>query len=93
MDDQARYENAKKRVEEIKGFYSHLAVYLLVNAGLLIINLVTSPGDYWFGFPLAAWGIGVVVHGISVFGIGRLWGPDWESRKIRELMDKHQDSQ
>ena len=33
MDEQARYERAKKRVEEIKGFYSHLIVYVIVNIG------------------------------------------------------------
>ncbi len=39
-----KYEKAKKRVEEIKGFYSHLFVYIAVNIVLVIINLVTSPG-------------------------------------------------
>ena len=31
-----RYEMAKKRVEELRAFYSHLFVYLAVNAGLLL---------------------------------------------------------
>jgi len=39
-----KYEKAKKRVEEIKGFYSHLIVYICVNIVLVIINLIVSPG-------------------------------------------------
>ena len=88
MDEQERYERARKRVEDIKGFYTHLVVYVLVNLGLFILNLVTERGQYWFFFPLIGWGIGLVAHGVSVFGPGWFWGPDWEDRKIKELMDK-----
>ena len=52
MDEQARYEKAKKRVEELKGFYSHLGVYLLVNTALFLINIVTSRDHFWFFWPL-----------------------------------------
>lgn len=88
MDENASYERAKKRVEEIKGFYVHFTVYLLVNAGLFIINMLTDPGELWFRWPLLGWGIGVAIHAISVFGVGHLWGPEWEARKIRDIMDR-----
>lgn len=88
MDEQAKYERAKKRVEELKGFYSHLTVYVLVNLGLLILNLLTSPHSLWFFWPLFGWGIGVVAHAVSTFAPGRFWGTEWEERKIRQLMDK-----
>lgn len=88
MDDQARYERAKKRVEEIKGFYSHISVYVLVNLALLIINLLTSPHHFWFFWPLFFWGIGIVAHAVSVFGSGKFWGQEWEERKIKEIMDR-----
>lgn len=88
MDDQSRYESAKKRVEEIKGFYVHFAIYILVNAGLFILNVMTDSYQYWFKWPLFGWGIGVAAHAISVFGVGHLWGPDWEARKIKQIMDR-----
>ena len=88
MDEQVRYERARKRVEDIKGFYTHLTVYVLVNLGLLTLNLLTSPNELWFYWPLLGWGIGVAAHAVSVFGPGLMWGPEWEERKIRELMDK-----
>jgi len=88
MDDQAGYERAKKQVRKLKGFYQHLAVYLLVNALLFVINLVTSSSALWFYWPLFGWGIAIVIHAASVFGGGRLWGKEWEERRIKELMDK-----
>jgi len=93
MDEQARYEKARKRVEEIKGFYTHLLTYVIVNLGLFILNLVTSPGSFWFFWPLFCWGIGVLAHGWSVFGPRRFWGSEWEERKIKELMRKEQEGE
>ena len=88
MDDQAGYERAKKRVEDIRGFYHHLLIYVLVNAFLFVLNILTSPGDLWFYWPLLLWGIGIVAHAASVFASGGLWGKDWEERKIKQLMEK-----
>jgi len=88
MDEQAKYEKAKKRVEDIKGFYSHLLVYIFVNLFLILFNLIASSDHYWFWWPLLGWGVGVVAHGVSVFGIRGILGPGWEQRKIREILEK-----
>lgn len=88
MDEQERYEKARKRVEEIKGFYSHLIVYVLVNCGLIALNLLTTPESRWFYWPLIGWGIGLIAHAASVFGFAGLFGPEWEQKKIREIMEK-----
>ena len=86
--EQEIYEKAKRRVEEIRSFYSHLFVYLAVNAGLFLLNIITSPRHLWFYWPLIGWGIGLSIHGLSVFGTQRLLGKDWEEKKIREIMKK-----
>ena len=46
-----RYQQARKRVEEIKGFYTHLVIYLVVNAFLFAIDLIGG-GNWWFYWPL-----------------------------------------
>jgi hypothetical protein len=75
-------------MEEIRGFYTHLVVYVLVNLFLLVLNVLTSRGDWWFYWPLFGWGIGVVAHAFSVFSGFGVWGKDWEERKIKELMNR-----
>lgn len=86
--EQETYERAKKRVEELKSFYSHLFVYLAVNVGLFLLNILTHPRHLWFYWPLIVWGIALSIHGLSVFGTQKMLGKDWEERKIRDLMEK-----
>ena len=86
MNDQVAYEDAKERVKELRGFYQHLVAYVLINVFLFVVNVLTSPGSWWFYWPLFGWGIGIVAHGASVFWGGGPWGKAWEEQKIRELM-------
>ena len=90
MYNQDRYQRARHRVQQIRGFYIHLIVYLLVNGGLFLLDLLISPGTFWFYWPLLGWGIGLVVHVIAVFGAGHWFGHAWEEREIRRIMDKEQ---
>jgi hypothetical protein len=86
-EQDARYKQAKERVEEVKGFYAHLAVYAIVNAGLFLINLAAGGGHWWFYWPLVGWGVGLAIHAVMVFAIEGPRGRAWEERKIRELME------
>ena len=90
-----KYEAARKRVEEIKAFYSHLIVYVIVIGALTIINLVTQIGDsyknLWFLYPLGFWGFGLLWHAISTFVFNRKGPGTWENRKIKEVMDQMED--
>lgn len=88
LEQSPEYRAARCQVRKLRGFYAHLSVYLAVNAGLLIINLFSSPGRLWVVWPLAGWGIGVVIHGASVFLGGRVLGREWEERKIREILGR-----
>ena len=87
-EQEARYQNAKRRVETLKGFYVHLTVYVLVNLLLFTINVLTSPESLWFFWPLLGWGIALALHALRVFGTGRSLGAEWQERKIDELMEK-----
>ena len=86
--EQERYYQAKKRVEEISGFYVNLIAYIVFNVFFLILNLVTSPNELWFYLPLVGWGVGVLFHGMKVFNYAPFLSKVWEERKIKELMDK-----
>jgi hypothetical protein len=88
MDDQESYDRARRRVGQLRGFYIHATVYVLVNALLITINLATSRDQIWFYWPLLGWGIGLAAHGFSVFGLGGFLGADWEERKIKQIVEK-----
>ena len=84
------YKRAKQRVEQVRGFFVHLTVYLAVNAFLFILNMITSPDNLWFYWPLIGWGIAVLLQAVSVFGPSSRLGHRWEERKIHEYMEKDQ---
>jgi len=88
IEKHPRFEQAQRHARNLRGFYTHALVYILVNAGLLGLSLLASPGRYSFGFAAAGWGIGVVIHGISVFASGAWLGSEWEARKVREYLQR-----
>ncbi len=91
--EEIKYQEALKRVKKIKGFYSHLLVYIVVNIMIIVVNIQNlAPGESYFQyknfFTAFFWGIGLVAHGFSVFVPQWFLGNNWEERKIRELMEK-----
>ena len=86
--NEEKYRIAKKRVDEIKGFYSHLFSYVGVNVVLLVINLVTSPYTLWFYWVTVFWGIGLFWHAMGVYVFRKFTGAGWEEKKIKEVMDE-----
>lgn len=87
------YYMAYKRVKRIKRFYVHMIVYVLVNS-YLVFNQCFESNSIGNLFELHTystaffWGIGLVAHGLSVFGKDIFFGDNWEEKKIKEFMDK-----
>ena len=48
------------------GFFFHFSAYVLVNVILIAVNLLTTPNQLWFYWPLLGWGIGILAHGLAV---------------------------
>ena len=67
LTEQEIYEEAKRRVKKKREFYSHLGAYLIVNAVLVVIWLLSWRGYMWFLWPMGIWGVFVVWNFIEVF--------------------------
>lgn len=96
-EEQSKYENAVKRVKKIKGFYSHLLVYIVINIMIIIVNVqsldIAESYISLKNFSTALfWGIGLAAHGLSVFGPNFILGQNWEEKKINELMEKEKNN-
>ena len=87
--EERKYQEAKRRVRAIRGFYVHLVVYVLVNTFLFLLDITMSPDVLWFYWPLIGWGIALAMHAASVFGFGPWLGSNWEEKKIEEYMDRY----
>ena len=84
MPDEEVYKLARKRVEEKKGFFTHLIVYLCVNALLVVIWALTGAGFPWFLFPLGGWGIGLLFHFLGTFAFSSGKMSEWENREVEK---------
>jgi sensor histidine kinase YesM len=83
-EENSAYLRAKKRVEELKGFYGNLTSYCFVIPSLALINYYTYWDHKWFVYPMLGWGLGLTFHAFGVFGYGK----SWEERKIQEILNK-----
>lgn len=103
-EELTKYERAKQRVDQIRGFYNHLAAYVIINALLLlfkekftvILLSKSAIGDpeflNWVDWNIYGtpilWGIILVIHGAKVFGGFSIFGKKWEERQMRKFMEE-----
>ena len=91
-------EKAKKKVEELKGFYIHFMVYVLVNLMISLVIVVShmQEGDSFFeaiwDFATVStwlfWGIGIFFHALKVFSFSPFFNKEWEERQIQKYIDE-----
>ena len=77
---------ALEYVRDIKGFYSHLTVYLIAVPVFIIVGFFDNTDIIWYIWPIMGWGIGLAAHGISVFEVFSLFGADWEKRQVEKRL-------
>lgn len=100
-----KYIQAKKRVKGIRGFYSHLVVFITVNVILFILKIrvfgflrdngVDDPNFMdWLDWNIIStpsiWSVALIVHGIHVHRFKFRFIRKWEERQLRKLMEKDQ---
>lgn len=85
MEEDESYRKAKVRVHRLKGFYHHLAVYVIVNVLLFVINIVSTPDVLWFWYVTVVWGIFLVWNAYGVFNDPN---DEWEEKKIQEILER-----
>lgn len=95
--EQEKYNRARKSVEKLKGFYIHLAVYIIVNTVLLLsifLRISDGHGNFWqaghFLTPIF-WGIGLFFHAMNTYQANPLFGRRWEERQIKKYMEEERE--
>ena len=90
------YLRAKHRVERVRGFYIHMAIYIVINLALIfglmeLWNLDNWSTKFWSlqRFSTAiVWGVGLFIHGVMVFKVPKFFGYEWEKRKLEQFMNE-----
>ena len=67
VPDDGLRDRAITRVKKKRDLAAHVLVYVLVNGFLVAVWAVTGRHFFWPVFPLAGWGIGLVMNVWDVF--------------------------
>ena len=79
---------AFNQVRKLKGFYIHLAQYVLVIALLTVINALTTPNRWWVQWVIMGWGVGVFFHGLQISERFSLFGSKWEKEQVEKRLGR-----
>jgi transcriptional regulator with XRE-family HTH domain len=84
----AEEQLALSHVRKLKGFYLHLAQYVVIIGALLVFNLIKSRHKLWVIWPALGWGIGVLAHAVAVFEVFPFFGADWEKKQVEKRLGR-----
>ncbi|RIX42059.1 MAG: hypothetical protein D3M94_19625 [Rhodocyclales bacterium GT-UBC] len=98
MPHESRYESAppstsaeqsvRHEVRLLRGFYRHLAIYLLVNGGVALLHLFNHQELRHASGMLIGWGIALAIHGLRV-RLGDRWlGREWEEAQVSARLQR-----
>jgi transcriptional regulator with XRE-family HTH domain len=79
---------AFNQVRKLKGFYIHLAQYVLVIAVLTVINALTTPNRWWVQWVIMGWGVGVFFHWLQISERFGLFGSKWEKEQVEKRLGR-----
>jgi hypothetical protein len=77
---------ARRRAGAKLGWYAHAAFYLLVNAVVFAMSRYGFGERPWSIFPLLGWGLGLALHGVSVFALGK--GSSLRERMVQKERER-----
>ncbi len=102
--ENAKMRRARKRVEDLKGFYGHVLVYSIVNFVLFLVR--GNVLDYyqnnnpdknfveWIDWNIlivpVLWGIGLLFHAAKVYQYKFRFIRKWEERQIDKILKKEE---
>lgn len=93
-------ETAKKRVKELKGYYRHIMIFVVVNGILVLLKTgeLTSlmPAAFpkkmyyydWVNANILIWAVILLVHTLIIFRHKITFFKKWEERQIQKYMDE-----
>ncbi|MDB5896660.1 MAG: hypothetical protein JWP41_262 [Ramlibacter sp.] len=82
---------ARKRAGSKMGWYIHALMFVLVNGLFFAFSRYGFGHRPWSVFPVVGWGVGLVLHGVSVFMIGS--GSRFRERLVQRERERLQREQ
>ncbi|WP_318309039.1 2TM domain-containing protein [Flagellimonas crocea] len=98
--DQTSLETAKKRVKELKGYYRHILIFVVVNGFLYLLKIgalnSVLPDAFpkesyyydWITTNILIWALILLVHTLIILRNKFTFFRKWEERQIQKYVDE-----
>ncbi|MDX1364457.1 2TM domain-containing protein [Arenibacter latericius] len=96
--DVNKKKRAKRRIEELKGFYVHLVIFVVINLSISINKILRNIQDgetFWDAFwdfgtfaVWIFWGVGLIFHASKTFNYNPFFSKEWEEKQIKKFMEE-----
>ncbi|WP_264534640.1 2TM domain-containing protein [Flavobacterium sp. N1736] len=89
---------ASKKVIKLKSFYIHTIVYIIGLVAYVLKNyygfpLHFFPFNFLTGYILIIWTCVYVISALEILVSFKIFGKEWEERKLKNILDKKQKKQ
>lgn len=97
LKKEQQYLKAVKKVKAIRGFYIHLAAFIIISIAMAIVTaLYINPYNrelfIWLVLSVfISWLVGIIIHSVCVFGSRIIFSKNWEERKLEEFIEEEND--
>ncbi|MBV1885920.1 MAG: 2TM domain-containing protein [Parvibaculaceae bacterium] len=79
---------ALEYVQNLKGFHLNWITALLVLPCLYALNIYLTPNVLWVAWAAAGWGLSLVLHALTMYGLFGVFNTKWERRAVEKRLNK-----
>lgn len=83
-----REKDALDHVKNLKAFYTHILVFVVVMPCIAALNYVLSPGVWWYILVIIPWVLAIILQAVTTLSFFNFLGPKWEQRQFKKRMDE-----
>jgi hypothetical protein len=87
-DHEVARKEALRWVRKKRILYTILGVYAILSVMWFLIDMADGTENLWFYWPMLGSGAAVAVAAIIMFGVGGLFGVDWERRQVQRYLEQ-----
>lgn len=89
---------ARKKVMKLRSFYVHAFIYsialvIFILKNYYAVSLDFFPFKYLNYIVMIIWSALFVSSAVDIFAYNKIFGKEWEERKMRDILDKRQKQQ
>lgn len=89
---------ASKKVQKLKSFYTHAFIYAIGVIVYILKEYTEAPLNFFpigyiNGFVMCIWTTAFLISAVDLFASYKIFGDEWEERKVKSIMDKNKERQ